>query len=288
MIEHGELAKGEVEMRYRGIEVPFNPYALLSSLAITALPPATIWRIVEKVKDRCGSSCSETDIVRYVVDELTPYGVEERYLLWEEYRKGRREGKIEKPFIVMIGGVSATGKSPLAADLIGRFSFSRYISTDTVRLLLREFKPARVIWGHTWDADDDPVEGLVKQAEYVWEYGVKPFLDRAEREGAETLLEGVHLLPRYMRGENVVGIVVTAPEEVHRAYFVSKRRRGLLKDLGSEDLYEKVRRMNDFVVREARREGVRVVEYVDHEEAVRSVIDEVYRTLKRLVSSSGK
>ncbi len=300
-------------VNYDGVLTPFMDEALRSSIAITGLPPRELDRIIEMVRNvlkERGGVVSRNELIRIVTDLLTPYGVEERYITWEAYRELRRTGKYDKPIIVLLSGASATGKSVIAADLIGRFAITRIYSTDSIRQIVRITHPKPTVMVHTWEAKDyltpEDIErlktrygeqsidiyGYLDQSLWIIEKGIKPLLTRLNEEGANALLEGVHLIPGVVEGENIVFGVLEVPKETHRAFALIKSRRSELKDIGKtgeerEEEFRGIRAVHDFLVSEARRMGTPVITFTDYESTVRGFIDVIYERVKEIVGRYG-
>ncbi len=298
---------------YDGVRTPFVDQALRSSIAITGLPPRIIDAVIEEVKERIrtmGGVVEREELVSIVEDLLSPYGVEDRYRVWEKYRELRRSGEYDRPLIMLISGASGTGKSIVATDIIGRFAITRIYSTDSIRQLVRTTHPKPTVMVHTWEAKDyltdEDVErlralfgeqsmniyGYLDQSLWVVEKGVKPLLERLNREGANALVEGVHLLPGVVTGENVAFAVIEVPYEVHRAFIFVKSRRAELKDVGRdprrrEEEFRLIREVHDFLVREAKKRGVPVIRFTNYGETVKGFIDIIYDTVRGIVDRYG-
>ncbi len=294
---------------YDGVKTPFMDQALRSSLAITGLPPLYVETIIDKVKESIRSRGGVIDrraLIDLVSDLLSPYGIADRYRTWEAYRELRRTGKYDKPIIILLSGASGTGKSVIASDLVGRFAITRIYSTDSIRQLVRLTNPKPTVMVHTWEAKDYLTEediqrlretfgeqsldiyGYLDQSLWVLEKGVKPLVERLNKEGANALLEGVHLIPGIIEGENIVSVVLEVPYEIHRAFVLVKARRSELKDIGrSEEEREQeflsIRAVHDFLVSEARKRGTPVVTFTSYEETVKRIIDLICEKVKGIV-----
>ena len=296
---------------YDGVKTPFMDQALRSSLAITGLSPFLVEALINKVKEEIRSRGGVIDrrtLINLVSDLLSPYGVSERYRVWEAYRELRRTGRYDKPIILLLSGASGTGKSVIASDLVGRFAITRIYSTDSIRQLVRLTNPKPTVMVHTWEAKDyltkDDIEhlkslfgeqsldiyGYLDQSLWVVEKGVKPLIERLNREGANALLEGVHLIPGLIEGENIVSAVLEVPYEVHKAFVLIKAKRSELKDIGrSEEEREReflsIRAVHDFLISEARKKGTPIVTFTTYEETIKRIIDLFYEKVKAIVEA---
>ena len=115
--------------------------------------------------------------------------------------------RLERPLLVLIGGVTGVGKSTVATQLAGRLGITRVIATDQLRQVVRaffshDFMPAvhhssfNVATALRTYGDDQSgtVAGFLRQAHDLAP-GIDALVQRAVSEGTPIVLEGVHLLP---------------------------------------------------------------------------------------------
>ena len=208
----------------------------------------------------------------------------------ERYRELRA---LDLPIIVLVGGATGTGKSTVATEVAHRLGITRVTSTDFVRQTMRaffsrEFMPS--IHYSSFEAGEglpaaereegDPLLlGFIDQTRNVI-VGVKAAIDRALEEGWSMVLEGVHLvpgmLPSPIEGALVVQCVLAIEnEEVHASHF-------WIRDAASEgvrpvekylDQLASIRRVQEFIVEQARRAEVAVVQNHDMEQAIGNVME---------------
>jgi 2-phosphoglycerate kinase len=198
------------------------------------------------------------------------------------------------PVIILVGGTTGTGKSTIATEIAYRLGINRVTSTDFVRQTLRayfshEFMPS--IHYSSFDAGDavhspedvgDPMlAGFLDQTRTVL-VGVNASIDRALLEGWSMVLEGVHLVPGMVSrayGDALVVQCVLAIEDeaMHAGHFWVRdgTTDGLRPVQKYLDRLSDIRRLQDFIVARAQREGVRVIENADRETATEAVIDHV-------------
>lgn len=162
------------------------------------------------------------------------------------YRLLRVIRRPPRPLIVLLGGVSGTGKSFLAAELAYRLGISRVVSTDSIREVMRAMvSPALVPTLHSstfnaWEAlvppsrqkpphptQEELMAGFQEQVQQV-SVGLRAVIDRTVQENTSIVLEGVHLVPGYLRPESfsnalIVPILVMLPDaEEHHRHFESR------------------------------------------------------------------
>jgi 2-phosphoglycerate kinase len=141
---------------------------------------------------------------------------------------------------------------------------------------------------------DDQELGLlsfIEQARQVC-VGTQAIVQRAERERMSTLVEGVHLIPGLIQGTDVtrcavVEIVVHIEDEAtHRSHFAM---RGLQTDGGRAvehylSNFERIREIQDYLVAQAQRRGVPVVENSIVDDTVRRLTDYTLDVVERVAS----
>jgi len=204
-------------------------------------------------------------------------------------RRLRELQELDLPIILLVGGATGTGKSTVATEAAYRLGITRVTSTDFVRQTMRaffseEFMPS--IHYSSFEAADglrepeqaeDPViAGFMEQTRNVL-VGVRASLERALEEGWSMVLEGVHVVPGMlppMERALVVQCVLAIDDiEEHTSHF-------MIRDIGSDglrphskyiDRLDDIRRIQDYIVRRARRHGVPVIGNTD----IRSAIDRV-------------
>jgi 2-phosphoglycerate kinase len=208
--------------------------------------------------------------------------------------------RLELPLLVLVGGATGTGKSTVATEVAHRLGITRVSSTDVVRQTMRaffshEFMPSihyssfeagQAMSGFGGDEEDPHLAGFLDQTRNVL-VGVQAVLARALEEGYSLALEGVHIVPGMTvppRGSLVCQVLLAIEdEEDHAAHFWTR-------DAGSEGLrpVEKylralpdIRRIQEFLVCEAAKARVPVIENSRVEETVDRVIDLVLDRIER-------
>jgi 2-phosphoglycerate kinase len=204
-------------------------------------------------------------------------------------RRLRELQELDLPIILLVGGATGTGKSTVATEAAYRLGITRVTSTDFVRQTMRaffseEFMPsihyssfeASTGLREPEQAEDPVIAGFLEQTRNVL-VGVRASIERALQEGWSMVLEGVHVVPGMLPpidGALVVQLVLAIDDvEEHSAHF-------MIRDLGSEglrphakyiDRLADIRRIQEYIVRRARRHGVPVIANTD----IRSAIDGV-------------
>jgi 2-phosphoglycerate kinase len=209
---------------------------------------------------------------------------------------------LDVPVVVLIGGATGTGKSTIATEVAHRLGITRVTSTDFVRQTMRAlFSPEFIPSVHysSFEAGEalPPVEreagdpllvGFLDQTRHVLA-GVEASLDRALEESWSMVLEGVHLVPGMIpdaRGRALVvhAVVAIDSEDVHaQHFFIRDAATGGVRRLDRYlDRLADIRQLQEFLVEEARRCRVPVVQNGNIEEAIGQVIELVYERMGAL------
>ena len=242
---------------------------------------------------RVGDELIERGLVENEVERLEALAVEvlgekEGHESIKRLRRYQELRELDLPIMVFIGGATGTGKSTVASELAYRFGITRVTSTDFVRQTMRaffsqDFMPAihqsSFEAGDAYPDADEPLEfGFLQQARDVL-VGVNASSDRALEEGWSLVLEGVHLvpgtveLPRLEQAVSVFVVLSIEDEEEHLRHFH-------FRDEGSErpesrylERFDDIRRLQEFVVARAHRNGIPVIENENADKAARTVAD---------------
>jgi 2-phosphoglycerate kinase len=208
--------------------------------------------------------------------------------------------ELDLPIIVLIGGATGTGKSTVATEAAYRLGITRVTSTDFIRQTMRaffskEFMPsihyssfeAAAGLREPEQADDPVIAGFLEQTRNVL-VGVSASIDRALEEGWSMVLEGVHLVPGMLpriEGALVVQCVLAIEdEEEHTTHF-------MVRDAGLDGLrphgkylehLDDIRRVQDHIVRRAKRHKVPVIAHTDIRSAIDSVLELVLASAEQV------
>jgi 2-phosphoglycerate kinase len=216
--------------------------------------------------------------------------VAKRYLVWSEFQRR------DKPLLLMIGGAVGTGKSSIATEIAHRLEIVRTQSTDMLREVMRMMIPRRLLPVlHTssfeaWktlpirdkkDRDRDLLvaEGFRSQAELL-SVPCEAVLQRAERESASVILEGVHVLPELVErtGDSSDAIAVQVTLAVLRSGELKSRLRGRSttepKRRAKRYLknFDSIWRLQSFLLSEADRYDAPIITNDEREKAINQVI----------------
>lgn len=278
---------------------PFSKGLMAMSLMASGIPPDRSYELATVVERKL-TERGRLDIASRELSHLT-----EEVLLAEEgevalrhFRQWRRLDHLHRPLILMICGAAGVGKSTLATMLAHRLGVTRVTATDMVRQVLRaffshQFMPS--VHYSSFDADhgvrinttskDPLIAGFERQVEQV-SVGVNALIERAVIERTSQVIEGVHCVPGAIDGlaqlDAVVVQVVVAieDEELHKSHFLARgesQRRAVERYLGA---FGRIRRLQEYVIQRARKEGVAVVENSSLDDALVEVMNLVLETIE--------
>jgi 2-phosphoglycerate kinase len=206
-------------------------------------------------------------------------------------RRLRELQELDLPVIVLVGGATGTGKSTVATEAAYRLGITRVTSTDFVRQTMRaffsqEFMPsihyssfeAAAGLREPEQAEDPVIAGFLEQTRNVL-VGVRASIERALEEGWSMVLEGVHLVPGMLPridGALVVQCVLAIDdEEEHSTHFMVREAGldGLRPHTKYLDRLDDIRRIQDHIVRRAKRHHVPVISNPDLRSSIDAVLE---------------
>lgn len=277
---------------------PYSKGLMAMSLMASGLAPDRSYELATlietKLVTRGGLDIASSDLSHLAEEVLA---AEEDDVAVRHFRQWRRLDHLHKPLILMICGATGVGKSTLATMLAHRLGVTRVTATDMVRQVLRaffsnQFMPA--VHYSSFDADhgvrldssgDALLTGFERQVEQV-SVGIKALIERAAIERTSMVIEGVHCVPGAFDGlaqlDAVVVEVVVAieDEDLHRSHFYARGQsqpRAVERYLAA---FNRIRRLQSYIVNRARKTGVPVVENSSLDEALVEVMNLVLETIE--------
>lgn len=250
--------------------------------------------IQNDLEGRGVDSISRSGLHEMVLSRLEGLGPEEaRYS--DRLRYLEEEGGA---LVVLIGGTTGSGKTTVAAKVAQRLSIEHVVGTDSLREALRTAIPPGVspaLHRSSYDAhsvlsgfaeEDAKLQrmGFLEHARPV-ATGINGLLGRVRQEEIRIVVEGIHLVPSlvekaYRGAQDVIVAVVNVPdEEEHRQRFVRGSRRESRRDSASRYLenFPAIRQIHDFLVEDASKYGLPVIDSEDLEAAASEIIERLWR-----------
>ena len=272
--------------------LPYSKGLMAQSITATGLPPERSFALARLIEQRLG----ERDQAEVSVEELRELA--EDVLLSEEgeqvktrFRQWWRLGSLDRPLVVLLGGVTGVGKSTIATQLANRLGITRVVATDQVRQVVRaffshEFMPA--VHHSSFDVaqsisagegnGESTVEGFLRQVTDIAP-GIDALIERAILEGSKIVIEGVHLLPDVPserlreRAVTVQAHLAVRDEQAHRAHFYM---RGLQVPRPPErylEAFERIRTLQDYLVERAEAAGIPTIDEGGLEPTLKRVME---------------
>ena len=298
---------GDVEgRRYRE---PFSKGILARSLSITDIGSERAYEIASEIESKLIdgdiNEITLTDLTNFIVDYLDYLDPDyaKKYLNWREVRKSK------EPLIILIGGASGVGTSSMAFELASKLGLKNLISTDMIREVMRKIvskELSPVIHKSSFDAYesiripsiriDSVIEGFISHVEVV-NVGVEAIIERSLKEGISIIIEGVHVVPGFIRKDlinknNIIifTLVVDDPETHKQRFFTRCRqpwvKRSLEKYIENFDI---IRKTQDFLIEQAKIHDSCIIDNVDVTETVDIMVNEIiekYGGLKNVEQKS--
>ena len=278
---------------------PFSKGILSRSLIRADLDPSKAYEIAMKIESELIEnnidSISSEDIVKRIIDLLG----EENSSVTENYLNWRKIRNTDEPLIILIGGASGVGTSSISYELSRRLGIKSMISTDMIREVMRKIVSkdlSPVIHESSFSAQKsfrvapppefDHVLAGFKDHVGTVSVGVDAVIERALTEGISIIIEGVHIVPGYIRKdlmekENVLMFTLTLhDEDMHKDRFYSRcnddwASRPLQKYL---DNFDSIRKTLIYMEDQAKREGVPIIDNIEKEKTIDIMIKFIAET----------
>jgi 2-phosphoglycerate kinase len=281
-----------------GDGLPYSKGLLARVLMVTGVPADRAYDLALRVEqDLVARGEARVDLDRLEVLAQEVLGEHEGEQTLRRLRRYERLRELDVPLILLIGGATGTGKSTVATEVAHRLGITRVSSTDFVRqtmraFLARDFMPS--IHRSSFEVPEsdelrDVLGSFVEQTQNVL-IGVRAVIERALQEGWSLVLEGVHLVPGMIpkvEDALVVHCVLSIKEEeMHAAHF-------WVRDASSDglrpvdkyiDSLTDIRLIQEFVVEQAGRAGVPVVENGNIELSIATVMELALSSAERFAS----
>jgi 2-phosphoglycerate kinase len=281
-----------------GAAVPFSKGRLSQSMEICGFDTETAYQITKSIESGLFAQprreFSSEEIAERTHQAILRRAGETSAERYDNWRRFSRQGR---PIILLVGGTTGVGKSTISSELAHRLDIVRTQSTDMLREVMRLMIPPRLLPAlHTssfgayktlphynvgGDETEAPtmVSGYLSQAEQVG-VGVEGVLRRAENEQVSLIIEGVHVHPAMQQqtAENSEALVVPLIIAVLRKKRLRKRLIGRGQQISSRrserylENFDHIWDLQSFLLDEADRFDVPIIENSDEEEAVRAIM----------------
>lgn len=277
-----------------GYGLPYSKGLMAQSLMATGLAPDRSFALAEQIEDRLlatGPGEVEVEQLRALAEEVVSGAESEQVLA--RFRQWWNMRDLERPLVVLLGGVTGVGKSTVATQLAGRLGFVHVIATDQVRQVVRaffshEFLPsvhhssfdvARALSDLPED-DEGTVAGFLRQVHDIAP-GVDALVERAISDRTPMVLEGVHLLPDLpsppllARATAVRALIAVRDPEAHRRHFHARGAQTLRAPERYLEALDRIRTLQDYLIVRAEAAGIPVIDAGTLELTLRRVLEVV-------------
>ncbi|KAF5078595.1 2-phosphoglycerate kinase [Methanobacterium aggregans] len=291
------MVEGEVTgKRYRE---PFSKGVLARSLTRAEMDPNKAYTFASKIEAHLREEgigvINLNDLIVIVREKLREEDEEiaEKYGMWKRIRK------CKEPLIILIGGASGVGTSSIAFEVANRLGIRNMISTDMIREVMRKIVSKELlptIYESSYTAYrslrippppelDEILIGFRDHVDTV-SIGVEAVIERALKEGISIVIEGVHIVPGFIRDDlvnrnNVTMFVLTLhDEDVHKGRFYSRcrqmwARRPLKRYM---NYFGAIRRTHKYFESQANKHHIPVIENIDVTTTIDSIIEDITKT----------
>lgn len=291
-VEPGSQRANELVVIRSDYGLPYSKGLMAQSIMATGLSPERSFALARMIEERLiARNEGEVDIaeLRALAEEVLQ--AEEGEPAITRYRQWWRLGRLDRPLVVLLGGVTGVGKSTVASQLANRLGITHVVATDQVRQVVRaffspQFMPAVHhssfdVGGALDDARDDPsatVAGFLRQVGDVAP-GIDALIQRAVSERTRIVLEGVHLLPHVPNPalcEEAIAVralLTVEDEEAHRAHFYM---RGLEQPRPPDrylDAFDRIRILQEYLIERAQEAGIPIIDEGGLEPTIKRVME---------------
>jgi 2-phosphoglycerate kinase len=287
--------------------VPFSVGILAHSLETCAIPPEMAMQGARKVLAnlrKTGHREIDQKALRRVIhrclNDHCSSTAADRYLSWRRFENSGI------PLIILIGGITGSGKSTVSSELAFRLDISRHQSTDMMREIIRSYLSPQMVptlgyssfeaWrglpdsatGNGADIQSRVVAGFLSQFSAM-KLALESTINRAIEERHHLILEGVHVVPTELNLEAKQGNAVVIP--IMLASIKKEMLRKQLKRRGREknkyqishylenmdDIWE----LQSWLLDEEDKAGISIIENWYIENTVRAALDLVIGELMK-------
>ena len=244
----------------------------------------------ELLKDNV-SEIASYDLANVVFDHLESVDPKIAY----KYKNWRSLRASKKTLIILIVGASGVGTSSMAFELANRLRLKNLISTDMIREVMRKIvskELSPVIHKSSFNAYesirtpsiriDSVIEGFISHVDVV-NVGVEAIIERSVKEGISTIIEGVHIVPGFIRKDlmeenNIIIFTLTVDdEEAHKQRFYSRCRQPWVKRSLERYMenFGTIRKTQKFLVEQAKIHDTRIINNVEINETIDIMVGDI-------------
>ena len=285
---------------------PFSVGILAHSLETCAIPPEmamqgarTVLANLRKTGHREIDHKALRRVIYRCLSEHCSREAADRYLSWRRFENSGI------PLIILIGGITGSGKSTVSSELAFRLDISRHQSTDMMREIIRSYLSPQMVptlkyssfeaWrglpgsadGSGQQLENRVITGFLAQFAAM-KLALEATISRSIEEKQHLILEGVHVVPTELNLETKEREAVIIPvmlasmnkEMLHKQL----KRRGREKSSNSSRYQENIDdiwELQSWLLDEADKAGIAIIENWSIEDTVRAALDLVIDVLMK-------
>lgn len=305
--ELGASRERQIIVRTPTDESPFSVGILSRSLQACVVDRAaaqeTARQVQETLQQQGTTVIDHGDLRKIVYDHMRVQcspAAADRFLSWRRFRESGL------PLIVLVGGITGTGKSTLTTELAYQLNVVRTQSTDMMREIVRCYLPPEAIptlsyssfeaWrglseDETGTTDDDSrvIRGFLSQFAVVKD-GLEATIHRAVKENHDLIVDGVHVLPWKLDLEisgdraMVVSVMLVVPHKK----MLGKRLKQRQTEQPVRDSSRYLKRLDQiwalqsYLVMEAEERKIPLIFNLEIEEALNEILLHINKAITRL------
>ena len=293
----GSSHERQILVRSDSDEIPFSAGILSRSLQACAIGRADAQETAKQVHDELRRGEQSTidhlalrDIIHQRLNEHCSKSAAERFLSWQRFRDSGL------PLIVLVGGITGTGKSTLTTELAYQLNIVRTQSTDMMREIVRCYFPPEEIPTLSYSSfeacrglesddstrgfkDKDIIRGFLSQFEIV-RRGLEATINRAVKEAHDLIIDGVHVLPSKLDLDIardkaiVIPLTLVVPNKKTLSKRLKRRAKEQPERASSRYLkhIDKIWTLQTYLVAEAEEHKIPMILNIDAEEALQELL----------------
>lgn len=283
-------------------KIPFSRGILTRSITSAGVDVGVAYsiaaEIVKELERKKTKIITKEDIRKMTYKKLLDHGLKDaarRYLFWHELRK------LKYPMIILLGGATGVGKSTLATELAFRLGIRTILGTDTVREVMRKIISKELLPSiHTssflaWKElrnlpkDVDPlIYGFESQVRYVT-VGINAVVERSYREGFNTIIEGIHLVPGYvsLNDRSFMYLITVKNSEALEARFYERARYSLRPAEYYVKNIDNIMHIQEYLIEKAKEYGIPIIENIELEQSINSIMNNLMEEIPKRLKERG-
>ncbi|MFW9807536.1 MAG: hypothetical protein ACFFFK_12480, partial [Candidatus Thorarchaeota archaeon] len=279
-----------MRVQHGDVKIPFPLLTIGGRLRLSGLDDRSISDVLHNLSTK--NIRTRNTILSEVKDSLKSYKseIQTNFESLTQYERQRGEGRKLPAIIIVLEGASATGKSMLAIEFIKDLAATRFISTDSVRMVLRGIMDKGKhpeLFCHTYQAhvhrqvgpdDLNPVvRGFLAQCEIISPF-IKTMAAGIISEGTNAVVEGVHIQPGTLKNlsDGIIEVLINPDTATHRAMFMGKHELEKLETVSADETvreseFEATHAIQEFMIEAAEKSSIQILPLKDYDKTRKSI-----------------